>query len=196
MNSGWRIAALLLLSGMAGCNHKVQSGPPAAAQAPIYPPNTVAKDEPLPQPPQPKPLDVQPAPAEVAEQPPPKTKKPAHHKKPADTTQTQAAKDTAGAAPGTQQASTGQPPDDSPIGQLSSDSTGTPTRRQIQDQIKNTEDGLNGIKRALTSDEQQTATQIRTFLTKARKALDQDDLDGANTLVTKAKVLLDELTKG
>jgi outer membrane biosynthesis protein TonB len=199
MNSGWRIAALLLLSGMAGCNHKVQSGPPAAAQAPIYPPNTVAKDEPLPQPPQPKPLDVQPAPAEVAEQPPPKTKKPAHHKKPADTTQTQAAKDTtAGTPPGTQQVSTGQPPDTSPIGQLSSasDSTGTHTRRQILDEITNTENGLNGIKRTLTSDEQQTATQIRTFLTKAKKALDQDDLDGANTLVAKAKVLLEELTKG
>jgi len=39
-----------------------------------------------------------------------------------------------------------------------------------------------------------TATQIRTFLSKAKQALDQDDLDGANTLVTKAKVLLAELT--
>jgi hypothetical protein len=32
-------------------------------------------------------------------------------------------------------------------------------------------------------------------LTKAKKALDQDDLDGANTLATKAKVLLEELLK-
>jgi ribosomal protein S20 len=37
--------------------------------------------------------------------------------------------------------------------------------------------------------------EIRTFLTKAKQALSQDDLDGAQTLATKAKVLLDELTK-
>jgi hypothetical protein len=85
----------------------------------------------------------------------------------------------------------------SPIGQLSSTGGGgsLPSRHDIQDQITATENGLNGIKRTLTADEQVTATQIRTFLTKSRQALEQDDLDGANTLVTKAKVLLGELTK-
>ena len=68
-------------------------------------------------------------------------------------------------------------------------------RHEIQDLITATENGLNGIKRTLSSDEQLTATQIRTFLTKAKQALDQDDLDGANTLANKAKVLLGELTK-
>ena len=61
--------------------------------------------------------------------------------------------------------------------------------------ITNTENGLNGIKRALSSQEQETVSQIRTFLQKARQALSNDDLDGAKTLATKAKVLLDELTK-
>ena len=89
----------------------------------------------------------------------------------------------------------GKAPDTSPIGQLtsSSESSSTPSRQQIQDLITKSENGLNGIKHTLTSDEQETAAEIRTFLAKAKKALDQDDLDGAYTLVTKAKVLLDEL---
>ncbi|HZD47644.1 MAG TPA: hypothetical protein VE178_02760 [Silvibacterium sp.] len=195
MNSAGKIAVLLLLGGIAGCKHKTQVTPPTAAQAPIYTPGDVAKGVPQPQLPPAKPLPVkEQASTKEEEPPPPKPHKPAHHKsKPVET-----AKD-ATAQPSTQQASIGQPPDTSPIGQLSTSSdgtSGTPTRQVIQDLITNTENGLKGIKRALTSDEQQTATQIQTFLTKARKALDQDDLDGANTLATKAKVLLDELTKG
>jgi ribosomal protein S20 len=85
----------------------------------------------------------------------------------------------------------------SPIGQLSTtgDNTGTPARNEILKQIDDTEKGLSAIKRTLKPEEQTTATEIRTFLTKAKQALSQDDLAGANTLVTKAKVLLDELTK-
>jgi hypothetical protein len=200
MNSAGKIAAFLLLTGMAGCKHNVQTAPPPAAQAPVYTPTEIANKEPAPQLPPAKPLDVKPPGSDVAQQPPPpKLKRPSHRKpKPADSTQTQAAKDAPSpGAPQVQDASAGQPPDKSPIGQLSSSSdSGTLTHQKIQDLINTTESGLNGIKRTLTSDEQQTATQIRTFLTKAKKALDQDDLDGANTLVTKAKVLLDELTKG
>ena len=97
----------------------------------------------------------------------------------------------------TQQASAGEAPAASPIGQLStpSDSGNTLTRRTVDEDITATENGLNGIKRQLSAEEQVTAMQIRTFLTKAKQARDQDDLDGANTLVTKARVLLTELTK-
>jgi ribosomal protein S20 len=96
-----------------------------------------------------------------------------------------------------QEASAGEPPEMSPIGQLSTtgDNTGTPARNEILKQIDDTEKGLSAIKRPLKQEEQTTATEIRTFLTKAKQALSQDDLTGANTLVTKAKVLLDELTK-
>ena len=61
--------------------------------------------------------------------------------------------------------------------------------------IDGTEKGLSELKRTLTTAEQETAVQIRTFLLKARQALAQGDLEGAHTLATKAKVLLDELTK-
>ncbi len=200
MNSAGKVAVLLLLAGIAGCKHKVQSAAPPPAPSQVYFPSDVAKDQSLPQPPPPKPVEVKPPGSDVAQQPPPSKPKPKHHKaKPADSSTAQAGKEgTPAAAAPAQVAAAGQPADGSPIGQLSPsvDSGSALTRQQIQTQIANTENGLNGLKRPLTSDEKQTETEIRTFLAKAKKALDQDDLDGANTLVTKAKVLLDELTKG
>lgn len=197
MNSAGKIAAAVLLFGIAGCQHKVQSAaPPAAPEKVVYSPEDVAK-VPLPQPPPPKPGDVKGPGSDVAAQtttPKPARKKKSQKSKSSDTAS--ATKETAATpAATTQEASAGQPADTSPIGQLtsSSQSSSTPTHQQVQELITNTENGLNAIKRALSSDEQQTVTDIKTFLTKAKKALDQDDLDGANTLAMKAKVLLDEL---
>jgi outer membrane biosynthesis protein TonB len=199
MKSASKIAVLVLLCLIAGCKHKTQAAPPPAAQAPILPPSESAKTMPPPSLPPEKPLEVKPPGSDQAQQqPPPKPHKTAHRKpKPADTTQTS---QTAGQAPATAQtASAGEAPAASPIGQLSSSSASDggsiPSRREIQDKIAATESGLNGIKRSLSSEEQLTVTEIRTFITKARKALVDDDLDGANTLATKAKVLLEELTK-
>jgi ribosomal protein S20 len=61
--------------------------------------------------------------------------------------------------------------------------------------ISETQQGLNGIKRSLSNDEKSTAAQIRNYLKQAQQALDNGDSDGAHLLATKAKVLLDELTK-
>ena len=98
--------------------------------------------------------------------------------------------------PPPQTASTGAPADVSPIGQLSTGdvATGSQTKRDTQDLINNTENGLTAIKRSLTPQETETANQIKTFISKARQALDNEDIDGAKTLATKARVLLDELT--
>lgn len=202
MNAASKIAVLISLCMLAGCGHKTQATPPPQAQAPIYPPSVVAKNAPAPQlPPVKAPEVTEGSPGVAEEQPPQKPHRTTRHKsKPAETPAapaTQTAKDTPAGAT-TQQAAAGEPPEMSPIGQLSSanEHSGTPARSEIQDLITTTENGLKGIKRSLNSDEQLTATQIRTFLSKAKQALDQDDLDGANTLATKAKVLLDELTKG
>jgi hypothetical protein len=201
MKTASKIAVLVPLCLIAGCGHKTQATPPPAAQAPIYPPSEVAKTAPAPQLPPPNPLDVKEGSPAPPAPPPPKPHKTTHHKqKPPDAGQTQTAKDvTASTAATTQQAAAGEPPEMSPIGQLSSagDRSGVPTRREIQDLITATENGLKDVKskRSLSSDEQLTETQIRTFLIKAKQALDQDDLDGANTLANKAKVLLGELTK-
>jgi hypothetical protein len=215
MNSERKAAALILLSGLiAGCQHKAKTAPPAAAQAPIAPVSTIAKNTTPPQlPPAQLPKVNPPAPPVTV--PPPQPHKTVHHKPkptetaPADQSPTptaakdqgtgtsQAVSQTGSQGTTEQAAANGTGGDPSPIGQLSAagESTNTPRRNQISDEITSTEKGLNDIKRSLSADEQTTATQIRTFLAKAKDALNQEDLDGALTLVTKARVLLDELTK-
>jgi hypothetical protein len=221
MKSARTPAALILLSAfVAGCRHKPPAPPPQAAQAPILPAGSMPQPHTPPQLPAPETPKVGLQTAKAA--PPPETapKHPRHrHPKPAtdeaaakdatgkDTAAKDAAeKDTTGkdadsaAAPATTQQAANMTPipnAGSPIGQLSTagDSANTMSRDAILQKINQTESGLNGIKRSLTSEEQTTTTQIRTFLTKAKQALEQDDLDGAHTLLTKAQVLLDELTK-
>jgi hypothetical protein len=80
----------------------------------------------------------------------------------------------------------------SAIGQLS---PGDPTdlRQQTESSLASTERGLNGITRTLNDQELKTSAQIREFLKQARAALATSDVDGANTLALKAKVLLTEL---
>ncbi len=72
---------------------------------------------------------------------------------------------------------------------------GERTKHETADLIASTQQGLNGIKRALSAEEKVTAAQIVTFLKQAQQALDNGDTDGGLTLATKAKLLLDELTK-
>jgi len=196
MNTASKIAVVFgLLCVTAGCSHKTQATPPPAAQAPIASPAEVAKGTPPPQLPPAKPLDVKPPAADpTPEPPPPPAHKTKHKTKPQETAPE---KDSTSAQGTSQQASAGEPPEMSPIGQLSSAgaTSGTPNRHQIQDLIDSTENGLKTLTRDLTAEEKVTKAQIRTFLDKAKQALSQDDLDGANTLATKAKVLMDELTK-
>jgi hypothetical protein len=80
----------------------------------------------------------------------------------------------------------------SAIGQLSSGNSSS-SQQQTLDSIAATERGLNGINRTLSDQDQKTAAHIREFLKQAREALATGDVDGANTLAAKAKVLLGEL---
>jgi len=95
------------------------------------------------------------------------------------------------------QVANAQPPEMSPIGQLSppTGNADASDRHAISEQIDATENGLNAIKRSFTPDEQKTVAYIRTYITRARDALKADDIDGARTLSVKAKNLLGELTK-
>ncbi len=96
--------------------------------------------------------------------------------------------------PAEQEVASNAPTGVSAIGQLSS---GDPADVQTDtaDSILSIEKSLNGIHRTLSSSEQKTADNIREFLKQARLALASGDVDGAQTLAAKAKVLLDELTK-
>jgi hypothetical protein len=201
-------ASLVLLAlWTTGC-HKAAS-PPQQAQAPplqtgkgtLPPPDTTQQQEksetPLASP-------LPPPSAQSVPLPPPTPKKVRKKPKPApskstDTTQT--AVGTSGSTPAangaTAQAASSPGGSGSPIGQLTTGDSalGERTKHETADLIGGTQQGLNGIKRSLSTDEQVTASQIRTFLKQAQQELDSGDTDGAHTLATKAKLLLDELTK-
>lgn len=139
---------------------------------------------------------VPPEPTRVAEAHP---KRPHHRPKNTETAQDtqKPATPQGGSAAETEEAANTQPSDASPIGQLSAASgdTNTADRQTLLEQINGMENTLNGIHRSFSSEEQKTATLIRTFITRAREALKTDDLEGAKNYSTKAKVLLQELTK-
>jgi hypothetical protein len=203
MISARKLAVFMLLAVLVtGCKHKTQAAPPVAAQAPPLPPKPIAQVASLPPVPQPETPKVgAPGSDEPPPPPPPPAKHTTHHKpKPAtppDEPAKDAPKENSAATGTTQQATAGEAPEASPIGQISTTggSTGALSKHNILDTITKTEKSLNEMKRTLTPEEQETVTQIRTFLLKARQALNQDDLDGAQTLVTKATVLLEELSK-
>jgi hypothetical protein len=213
------LLAMLAISCM-GCSHKT-SPPPQQAQAPplqtgkgtLSPPQTTQPQEksetPLASP-------LPPPSAQSVPLPPPPPPKKVRHKvkptpaKPADAAQTPAGTSGAGSAQtgssGSQASAQSSAPQQpaaehaaasSPIGQLTTGDSalGERTKHETADLIGGTQQGLNGIKRSLSVDEKVTATQIRTFLKQAQQALDNGDTDGAHTLATKAKLLLDELTK-
>jgi hypothetical protein len=135
------------------------------------------------------------APATTAATPPKRTRR---HVKPTDSAQQEAGKTApATTPPANAEVASSQPSENSPIGQLSTANSDTTTadRQVMTDEINATENGLNRIHRSLNSEEQKTVALARTFVTKAREALKTDDLDGAKNYSTKAKLLLEELTK-
>lgn len=198
MNTAFRIAVIVaacFLLPVTGCRHKSKPLPPQQAQAPVPPPAMMVHYPALPSIPPPVLRRVELASAPEA--PPPSRPHRSSHRKPSPakagtSTETASAQE----KPQTEIAAAGTP-DASPIGQLTAggDATNIQQRHNIERLINNTENGLDKIGRSLNADEQKTAVQIRTFLTKAKQALTDNDLDGANTLATKAKVLLDELRK-
>jgi hypothetical protein len=200
MKSAENAAALFLSTALlAGCGilrHKAATPPPPPP--PSVPLSEVANDVPPPFMPTP-PLPNIKAPTVATVGPLPLPEKPVHHSRPRHVTIPASPPEPAPKPqPTAQQLATGVPTDISPIGQLSAagESTNLERRHQIVDEIDSTEKSLGKIKRPLSKEEEITITQIRTFLEKAKQALNQADLDGAHTLVTKARVLLKEIAQG
>jgi hypothetical protein len=174
------VASLPLLQG---CDKKQKPVQTQALAPPIV-------DQPPPKPATVKPTDLPPPvvgdtqptqpPADTTAQTQEPPKKPVHHPKKPAPAPTQ---DTASAAPA---------PSVSAIGQLSSGASGG-VRTETEEEINNTEKGVNAITRPLSDAETKTAAHIHEFLKQAREALATGDVDGAQTLVKKAKVLLTEL---
>jgi hypothetical protein len=174
-----RCAAFLLPLLLAGCSHKASQ-----QQVKLAPP---IEDAP------PKPVT---APSNL---PPPVITPPADTTKPADSTAEQQpaptppARHKKSANKNTQVGAVETPVGVSAVGQLSTGDAAE-VRKQTVDAIAAIEHGLNGITKELSDQEHKTAAQIREFLKQAREALASGDVEGAQTLTLKAKVLLGELS--
>jgi outer membrane biosynthesis protein TonB len=183
---------LPMLPFVQGCDHKAQpvqtqTLAPPIVDTPPPKPATVSKAD------LPPPVigDAKPDTTKVTPPPPPPPTKPTHHpKKPA----TPAATPTTAPATTQETASAAPAPSVSAIGTLTGGASGD-SRSQTEELINSTEKGVNGITRKLNDSETKTAAQIREFLKQAREALATGDVDGANTLAKKAKVLLSELNQ-
>lgn len=199
MTTAGKIAVISVLLGpLAGCMHKANVVPPPKEQAPVPPLSRMVHLPALPElPPSPSPNVVLAAKEETPPPPAPRPHKNTHRKPAKNTTETAANPASASEKAAQQQQADLTPPvETSPIGQLSSTGNSDPQgRRSLEQQITATEKGLANINRPLDTEEQATSSQIKTFLQKARQALAVDDLEGAQTLTTKAKVLLAELTR-
>jgi hypothetical protein len=207
-----RSLCVLLAILCTGCSHKTPVTPQQAQAPPLQtgkgtlePPKKTTQqaeksDTPLASP-------LPPPSAQTVPLPPPTPKKVRKPKKPkpADTPQVTAAgsqNGQASAGPATAQAT---PPaqlqpaaaSNSAIGQLTTgdSASGERTKHETADLIGSTQQGLISIKRSLSNEEKATAGQIHNYLKQAQQALENGDADGAHLLATKAKVLLDELTK-
>ena len=193
--ASWLLSLLASLALMQGCDQKAKPttqsqtlAPPIVDTPPPQPAAVSTADLPPPvvgnpTPPPAAPTDSGTKPADVQ-------KKPVHHpKKPTPTTTT--------TPQSTQEASNGSgtpPSSASAIGELSSGASGD-LRSQTEDAINATEKGVNSITRTLSDSETKTAAQIHEFLKQARQALGTGDVDGAQNLTKKAKVLLAELNQ-
>ncbi len=96
--------------------------------------------------------------------------------------------------PSTEVAAGTAPPEVPAIGTFTS---GVPDdqKNQAANSIADVEKGLSSITRKLSDQEEKTSTQIKEYLKQARTALNSGDVEGANTLAIKAKVLLSELSQ-
>lgn len=201
---------LVLSCAGVGCNrlHRHKLTPLPQAQAPTVPAQNTQPVTPPPAAPAPAPVETAPSttPAPAPEtQPAPKPKRKKIHSNKGHRKQNKkvvtdnaAAKPAAGglAQTASNGASTATPAA-SPIGQLSADdSSGNPAlRQQTIDLISSTEKRLKTVNSKLAASRQETMVQVQSFLTQAKQALEINDLQGANTLATKAKILVDELLK-
>ncbi len=186
MRAGWQAAVLgLLLAGVTGCRHKTKVAVvqlPAPQQLPV---DTTAKAEAQPWV---QTVPLQPTPLPAVTVPTKKVKKP--RKQVAS-----AVPPPAPAAP-VQVASSGLSPEANVIGSLTPGGNDVPQlRKQAAELIAALEKRLVSLPAEVKEKEKEQLLRVRNFERQAQTALDAGDSDGAVTLATKAKVLLDDLVK-
>lgn len=82
------------------------------------------------------------------------------------------------------------------IGALSTGGDSSPrSQQEAADMIASNERRLNGLSSQLQESEKAQISKVRNFQKQAQDALSSGDVEGAKTLATKAKLLLDDMEK-
>jgi ribosomal protein S20 len=172
-----------LTVGLSGCRHKVQVAILPAVLTPV------ALEE-IPEPENLPMVEVQlvkPPPAPVV----------ANEGKPRRERRKPAPK-TAPVPEPTQVASVAPPPsvEDTAIGALTAGGEANPqTKQEAADLITSSEKRLTALPAQKAEEEKAQVSKVKNFLKDAQEALNTGDAEGAKTLATKAKLLLDDLEK-
>jgi ribosomal protein S20 len=88
------------------------------------------------------------------------------------------------------------PPEETAIGALTAGGEASPqTKQEAADLIASSEKRLNALPAKKAEDEKAQVSKVKNFLKDAQEALKSGDAEGAKTLATKAKLLLDDLEK-
>jgi hypothetical protein len=206
----WRVLSWALaftsLFGV-GCSKKKPSVPPVQAQAPTI-------QQPAPE--QTPPANTTTTPPEVPtsstasanppeEKPSPSTPKKSatgsthrHHPSPAAKKPTPATPAPSSPPANDTVAKASVPAPETAVGQISPDmskSAASQAQQSTTELLDSTEKNLRNLTRSLSGDEQNTVTQIRSYVTQARLALKDQDLERAHNLALKAHQLSDVLVK-
>lgn len=166
-----------------GCHHR-QMPPllPAVILTPTVPPS----------PPVAPPMESSP-PETVSTAPPVKVTEVKPKRNPKRTTSKGAASD---APPPVDETTAGSIPDASAIGELSAGDDSNPrTQQETSELIVESEHRLDAFPQTIARAQQSQIRKVRYFLKQAKQALSTGDTEGARTLATKAKLLMDDLEK-
>jgi hypothetical protein len=193
----------LLAAASIGCKHKAPAPVAQTATAPPLPPSSMTQVPTVPSLPAPAQPQVGPPGSDqkAEETPPTPVRKPHRPKKrlpPDPATMVAAAPASApvAAAPASAPVAAAVSPPEPTLGQLSAGGgADSRERAAMSEQIHVQEVRLSNLKHPLNDEDEAITKQIESFLSKARQAVAANDLDGAQTLTTKAKVLLDELSR-
>jgi hypothetical protein len=169
-----------LMAGLGGCRHKPQVAPlpPITAQVTLEdipePDNLPVVETP----------QIKLPPVPVASNAKPKREK----KKPAPKPAPEPAQVAIAAPP--------PPPEETAIGALTAGGEANPqTKQEAADLIASIEKRLNALSAQKAEEEKAQVSKVKNFWKDAQEALKSGDAEGAKTLATKAKLLLDDLEK-
>jgi ribosomal protein S20 len=96
----------------------------------------------------------------------------------------------------TQVANAGAPTPDAAVGALTAGGETNPqTKQEAEDLIASIDKRLNALPAQKVEEQKAQVSKVRNFWKDAQEALKSGDAEGAKTLATKAKLLLDDLEK-